>query len=1641
MYKMFRILLFASLILALFTGKVTQVSAASLPAEMNKQFSPLQIDAGGISVMRVTIFNPNTFSLTGASWTDNLISIQPGLFIATPTGIVNTCGGSVTAVVGSTNLSLSGGTVPAQVGSTPGACYVEVNVSSVTTGNLINTIPSNNLVSQGNDGGNIVNITNTTPASATITVAAVIPPSLSKIFNPSTIFVGEVSQLTIRLTNNDTNTDLTGASYIDTLPAGLVVATPNGVSTTNCGAAPIVTALTGGTSIGFSNGTVPASQDCIIRVNVTGASGAYLISNNTANTIPAGPANPGSVHTNQGVTNGSPAQAEITIQPVGIAKAFSPATIAAGDTSVLTITLQNPTGSNYTGVSIADSLPSGLTIAGAAVSNTCGGILTATINSTAITLTNGTIPASATPPTPLGICQISIPVQTSLINTGGTIRNTIPADTLTADQPITNFNPASANLNVNRALIGTKAYSPTTIPLGGTSTVTITLSNQSNTNLTNVNFIDPLTNNLTISGIPATPQCGGTITSTANTVTLTSGTIPAHGNCTITFDVTSNTAGTYDNTIPANSIIDDQNVANPAISTNPDLTVANSTTLPVGLTKAFQTDPIMPGQTSRLRITITAPPDTSISGINITDTLPNGLVIATPNNPNENCPGGMLTAAVGTDTIIFTNTNANVLAAGASCNINVWVTSTIPGLYTNIIPASTLTTIEGRTNDTPASDTIRVTSLTMSKAFYPSFVQAGGRSTLTITLQNSTDSAIINASLTDTLPGSNTNGIRVAAVPNIVSSCGGSVTATPGSNTISMTGGTIPAQAGAIPGVCTISVDVVGLDSTPNTPSSRTNTIPVANVTGTVQATGATISPLQQAQATLTIQSMSIGVVKGFNPVLVYGGASSTLSIQIINPNLNAELTGVAFTDDMTLLGTGIHLANPVDFNVGTCGGLLTGNPGDTFFSFSGGVLPANSTCTLTLNVVMNVNGNLTNRIPAGTVTTFNGVSNPDPTEASLTNLPGVSVSKFFAPNPVPAGVFSNLTIVVQNTTNIPLSGMRLTDNLPGILPAGLVIAPSPAPTNSCGGTLTAIPGTQQIALANGAINASSSCTIVVSVVGSVPGDYQNSITPGALTTNEGVTNDSSAIDTLTVLPNVNGLSKTIMTTSLPSTSGTNVAVGEIMTYQASVTVPPGIYTNAILVDTMQRGLAFVGCDGISAPGLTTTIPGGFAMVCSSPTSSDAGGGTSLDIDRQVTYNIGTLENTGQTDQTLTVTYRAIVLDITTNIDGSILNNSVVWQSDNGPLTPAQTSVQVVEPDMQVQKTADVNFVANGTESMFTLTISHTAKSRSDAYEVVVTDVLPAGLDFVTGSLDCTLGEQDPDPGTCTYDSATRTISAQWGVFTLLPAGDQGLIKFKVQGNSSLPSNGTVTNTANVEWSSLPGDQTTPNSYSNPANPYATERHHDPINTADIYNHTSSVVLTRLGIGGGSGGGNNSNPNSASTVIYGSFLIPVTGFTPDIVTNLPAASPAFYNPLGLSLEIPVLKIDTSITGVQLLNGNWDVSRLYDQAGWLAGTAYPTWSGNSVIMGHITNADGKPGIFSRLKALNPGDYIFINSGGYHYTYKVVSNTNVDPNDISVLGHEEKAYLTLITCDNYSAATGTYLSRTVVRAVLVQVGINK
>ena len=124
--------------------------------QINKNFSPIAIVPGEISVMKIEIYNPNTYGLTNVSFTDDMTSIRSGqsykvgLEIADPPGVVNTWGGNVTANAGDTALSLSGGSVPAAASATDfGICSIEVNVTSTVQGNLYNYIPVGALTATG----------------------------------------------------------------------------------------------------------------------------------------------------------------------------------------------------------------------------------------------------------------------------------------------------------------------------------------------------------------------------------------------------------------------------------------------------------------------------------------------------------------------------------------------------------------------------------------------------------------------------------------------------------------------------------------------------------------------------------------------------------------------------------------------------------------------------------------------------------------------------------------------------------------------------------------------------------------------------------------------------------------------------------------------------------------------------------------------------------------------------------------------------------------------------------------------------------------------------------------------------------------------------------------------------------------------------------------------------------------------------------------------------------------------------------------------------------------------------------------------------------------------------------------------------
>jgi uncharacterized repeat protein (TIGR01451 family) len=226
------------------TARLTVVSA---PPSLAMAFKPNPAPVGTTSKLTFTITNPivNSVALAGVAFSDTLPS---GLVVADPSGLSNNCGGTATPTAGGSSISLSGGTIA--VGA---SCTVAVDVNTTKTGTFTNT---SGPVSSTNGGTG-----NTATATLNVVVA---PPSLAMAFNPSRVAVNGTSTLTVTVTNPGANSvELTGVAFSDTLPSGLVVADPSGLSN-NCGG----TATAGASLISLSGGTIAVGASCTVAVDV-----------------------------------------------------------------------------------------------------------------------------------------------------------------------------------------------------------------------------------------------------------------------------------------------------------------------------------------------------------------------------------------------------------------------------------------------------------------------------------------------------------------------------------------------------------------------------------------------------------------------------------------------------------------------------------------------------------------------------------------------------------------------------------------------------------------------------------------------------------------------------------------------------------------------------------------------------------------------------------------------------------------------------------------------------------------------------------------------------------------------------------------------------------------------------------------------------------------------------------------------------------------------------------------------------------------------------------------------------------------------------------------------------------------------------
>ncbi len=1081
---------------------------------VGKVFSPGTVSAGQASTLTITLTNASPLStLTLTSFTDNPIDgIGNAAYGLKVNSAATTCAGGVAAATaGNTGVTLTGGSIPPS-----GSCTVTVNYTGTlqtpgTPQSFTNTIATGAV---GTTDASIFS----QPASHSVTVIDQL--TVSKTQNTGSAGPGNPIQYALTVSNYS-STALSNVRITDALPAGMT-ALPSSpaapvLSGTGCASLstdiPALPSTTG--TPHFTIATVPAGvgpnpAQCTVTfwamTPIGAAAGTQL--NNAIASGAVADNNGAGTNTNAGASN----NVRVTVADTAtVSKVFNPSSTFEGTVSQLTVTFTNLSAQPLANTSFTDNLPVGssslqLIIANPAnASSTCSGAsITAVPGSATLSMSGATIPARANNGSgAAGTCTLKV----NVIGPAGNYTNTLPAGALSGTETYADGTthtasspgPVSASLTYASALTAAKLFSPTVVNSGGKSTVTVQLGNVGTGTLNNVSVIDPLPTGMVV----ATPAnayttCGGgavvSATAGAHTASMTGAVIPGNGQCNFLFDVTATGASNWTNTIPTGSVTATGGVQNVApISA----TLTNSTAGAITVTNNASPNSLTaPGQISVLTITLTNSGAVALSGMGLTNYFTStgtsggtatGMVIAGTPNSSTTCTGGIVTASPGGASISLSGA---ALAASAVCTVSVNVTLNATGTVQDTIPVGAITSDQGLSNTLATVTSLSASAnIGVTKVFVPSVIKPGDRSRLQITFINPVALAVTNLAAIDNLPA----GVTVPAGANPSTTCTGATVTSPSSGQVSVSGGSLPAAVGGVASTCVAQIDVTAAVA-----GTYNNLIAVGGVTAT--SGGNPVSNPVAAPATLQVRS-PVTLTKSFSPAAVSLGTSSTLTITLANPN-SVALTGAVLTDN---LPANLTVALTPSASTTCAGGSVAAAPSATAVVLTGATLPASGSCTVTVNVLSNIAGTYVNTIPAGDLTTNEGVTNQTPTSGTVVVQNPPTVNKQFSPTSIPANGISTLTIVLGNTNGVAATlSSALVDTLP-TSPANIVVATPNGLGGTCTlGSVTAVAGSGTVSYASGAQIPAGGCTIIVNVTGTLTGTYNNSIPVGGLQTSLG---------------------------------------------------------------------------------------------------------------------------------------------------------------------------------------------------------------------------------------------------------------------------------------------------------------------------------------------------------------------------------------------------------------------------------------------------------------------------------------------------------------------------------------------------------
>jgi len=1001
--------------------------------------------------------------------------------------------------------------------------------------------------------------------------------------SPTNIYPSETTTIEITLANSNTLSSVNNVAFNTSLPGtladGLIVA---GAATYTCNdpsgpgniaGSGVLTAALGTQAITLTNGVIPARANntdgtCTISIPVTaatstGSSASYeyqIADGAVTGNDGAGVANTGSVSQSVNVT---------AMDRPNIAKSFSNTTaVLGGNSRTLTITLTNSNPVAIADFNITDTFPtlSGTPIIAVAptpnASMSCnnGGsapIFTPGPGDTVISAT-GTIPAQLNGTQ--GQCTLSVDIVAA--STDG--RYSTSGQTNTIDR-IADFSNeigiaaqenATATITVLSPLDLNKSFAHSSLSDGEADSLTITLINNGDSDLTISNFQDsPIdgvdtdnTTGLRVTG-QSTTCAGGAVTAIANNtgIDLTGGVIPAGGSCTVSVDFIGTVAVpgepiSYTNLIPEGAV----DVSNPAIvsrSRSASVLVADN----LRVLKSAIPEQAAPGNPVQYTITVQNFTASPISNLTIDDTLPTGMTFLTgtiagndfnPELTGTGCSALTINSVLGDASANFVI--GSVPARGnenspGQCRVEFWAMADAAAadgdILQNTLDAGDVCYNAGAScngGSASSSNTVVETDIaTVTKQFNSLnavTLSEGTIATLTFNLSNITANPLTNVSLSDTFPTDGSGQLRVATPANASSTCGApTITAVPGSTSVAMNGATVPARAdngtGAA-GSCLLTVDVIGPAGVyPNTATVSGNQTSANNVT-------TAFLPFDSNTATLTYLSV-LDANKAFSPAAISSGGQSTVRVTLSNASA-LQLDNVSFTDN---LPAGMLLADPVNAYT-TCDGstsFTSATAGSNTITFNGATVAGNSACDVLFDVVATGASSWTNTLAVGDITADNGIQNTAPVSANLTLLSStdITVGKTSTPSTLTfPGQTSVLTVTITNgstaVSNLSLTDYFTADGLSGSPANGMIIASTPLLNTDCpNGVVSGEVAGTSVSIDGVSLAAGESCSFSANVTSTTIGGVTNYIPANAVTTDQGLSNGSQATTSLTTQSNI----------------------------------------------------------------------------------------------------------------------------------------------------------------------------------------------------------------------------------------------------------------------------------------------------------------------------------------------------------------------------------------------------------------------------------------------------------------------------------------------------------------------------------------